>query len=272
MFQIKIENMNLAQIADSGQCFRWKKIEENKYSVVAYGHYVEIEQDGQNFTFSCTKKEWQEIWYDYFDMDTDYEDIKRKIMESGDEHLIRCYELGSGVRILKQDLWEIIVSFIISQNNNIKRITKSVDDLCRVAGKTCENIEGLSDGDLAYRFPLPGEVPESVFDDKSMGFGYRDAYLKGIYAYALENPKWVDSLKGMSYDDAMNSLLAIKGIGKKVANCICLFGLHHVDAFPIDTHVKQLLEEHYADGFDFDRYRGVAGIIQQYLFYYELIK
>ena len=74
----------------------------------------------------------------------------------------------------------------------------------------------------------------------------------------------------MSYDEAMDSLLERKGIGKKVANCICLFGLHHVDAFPIDTHVKQLLDKYYQDGFDFERYKGVAGIIQQYLFYYEL--
>ena len=90
------------------------------------------------------------------------------------------------------------------------------------------------------------------------------------YEYAKENPKWLDELKTMSYDDAMQSLMERKGIGKKVANCICLFGLHHVDAFPIDTHVKQLLAKYYQNGFDFDRYKGVAGIVQQYLFYYEI--
>ena len=105
-----------------------------------------------------------------------------------------------------------------------------------------------------------------------MGFGYRAGYLKEIYAYAEENPKWLDSLRNLGYDEAMNCLLERKGIGKKVANCICLFGLHHVEAFPIDTHVKQFLQEYYSDGFDFERYEGVAGIIQQYLFYYELIK
>lgn len=266
MFEIEIQNLNLEQIANSGQCFRWKKIDENKYGIVAYGKYVEIVQNGQNFIFSCDKEEWDLVWKDYFDMDTDYDDIKRRIYESKDEHLIMAYEKGNGIRILKQDLWEIIVSFIISQNNNIKRITKSVDDLCVRANKACESQSNQ------YRFPLPGEVTKDIFDDKTMGFGYRDTYLKEIYSYAKENPDWIDQLKAMSYDKAMESLLQRKGIGKKVANCICLFGLHHVDAFPIDTHVKQLLEEHYPDGFDFKRYDGVAGIVQQYLFYYELIK
>ena len=113
-------------------------------------------------------------------------------------------------------------------------------------------------------------VPEEVFDDRSMGFGYRAPYLKEIYEYGANNPDWLDNLRKMSYDEAMESLLTRKGIGKKVANCICLFGLHHVDAFPIDTHVKQLLDKYYSDGFDFERYKGVAGIIQQYLFYFEL--
>lgn len=268
MYKIEIPNMNLKQIADSGQCFRWKQMESAgtlKYSIVAFGKYLEIEQDGQMFTLSCDEDEWNEVWRGYFDMDTDYEDIKRRIEESDDDHLKLAFEKGNGIRILKQDLWEIIVSFIISQNNNIKRITKSVDDLCTRSGYLCDGEK------TGYRFPLPGEIDYSLFDDKTMGFGYRNTYLREIYEYAAEHPDWLGELKQMSYDDAMQSLLERKGIGKKVANCICLFGLHHVDAFPIDTHVKQFLEKYYPDGFDFERYEGVAGIVQQYLFYYELL-
>ena len=146
----------------------------------------------------------------------------------------------------------MIVTFMISQNNNIKRITNSVDLLCRRCG---HKIDGSAEGEELYTFPKPLEVPDEVFDDRSMG---------------ANNPDWLDNLRKMSYDEAMESLLTRKGIGKKVANCICLFGLHHVDAFPIDTHVKQLLDKYYSDGFDFERYKGVAGIIQQYLFYFEL--
>ena len=262
MYKIEIENMDLEQIATSGQCFRWKKIDENRYSVVAFGKRLEICQDGIEFSMSCDEQEWNEIWSSYFDLDTDYANVARLINESEDEHLKEAYSKGSGVRILRQDLWEIIVSFIISQNNNISRITQSIDKICT----RCE-LPALGG---EYRFPYPVEVEPEFCDDSTLGLGYRNEYLKLIYEYAKENPKWLDELKTMSYDDAMQSLMERKGIGKKVANCICLFGLHHVDAFPIDTHVKQLLAKYYQNGFDFDRYKGVAGIVQQYLFYYEI--
>ena len=266
MYTLKIDNLDLAQIAESGQCFRWKKISEDHYNIVAFDRSLDIRQRGNEFEFSCDEDEWHSIWEKYLDMDTDYADISRRIDESGDAHLKEAFEKGSGIRILRQDLWEMIVTFMISQNNNISRITKSVDLLCRRCGHL---IPGTED---AYSFPKPGEVAEEVFEDRSMGFGYRAAYLKEIYAYAGENPDWLEKLAQLEYDDAMALLLERKGIGKKVANCICLFGLHHVDAFPVDTHVRQLLDEYYKDGLDFDRYKGVAGIIQQYLFYFELKK
>lgn len=264
MYKAKIDNLDLKQIADSGQCFRWKNTDENEYTIVAFDKAVKITQDGNEFTFDCDENEWNSIWRDYLDMDTDYARIANLIAEGTDEHLKDAYAFGSGVRILKQDLWEMIVTFMISQNNNIKRITNSVDLLCSRCGKEIKGYEGM------YTFPKPGEVSDEVFEDRSIGFGYRAAYLKEIYNYGLHNPNWLDKLRKMSYDEAMTSLLERKGIGKKVANCICLFGLHHVDAFPIDTHVKQLLDKYYSNGFDFRRYNGVAGIIQQYLFYFEL--
>lgn len=262
MYTIDIKYMNLEQIARSGQCFRWNRIDDKTYSVIAFGRRLTISQEATTFTMSCNEAEWNEIWRDYFDLDTDYEAIANLIARSEDSHLKEAFEKGSGVRILHQDLWEIIVSFIISQNNNITRITKSIDEICTRCALVAEG--------GGYRFPYPGEVEASFWDDKTLGLGYRNEYLKLIYEYAAQNPTWLDELKSMSYDDAMQSLLERKGIGKKVANCICLFGLHHVDAFPIDTHVKQLLEKYYKDGFDFETYKGVAGIVQQYLFYYEI--
>lgn len=264
MYKAKIDNLDLKQIADSGQCFRWKNTGENEYTIVAFDKAIKITQDGNEFIFDCDEDEWNSVWRNYLDMDTDYAGIAKLIADGTDEHLKKAYAYGSGVRILKQDLWEMIVTFMISQNNNIKRITNSVDLLCSRCGRPIEGHEGM------YTFPKPGEVADEVFEDRSMGFGYRASYLKEIYSYGLQNSDWLDKLRKMSYDEAMTSLLERKGIGKKVANCICLFGLHHVDAFPIDTHVKQLLDKYYSDGFDFERYNGVAGIIQQYLFYFEL--
>lgn len=266
MHKVRIDNFDLEQVAKSGQCFRWIKNGENTYNIAAFGREVDITQNGNEFTLSCDEDEWNNIWKDYLDIDTDYGKIAKLIEEGDDEHLKEAYRLGFGVRILKQDLWEIIVTFMISQNNNIKRITNSVELLCSRCGRTLQ-------GSMArYDFPKPDEAGDEIFEDRSMGFGYRAAYLRELFEFARMTPDWLDNLKKMSYDEAMAELLKRKGIGKKVADCICLFGLHHVDAFPIDTHVKQLLNEYYKDGFDFERYKGVAGIIQQYLFYYELIK
>ncbi|MCR5145105.1 MAG: 8-oxoguanine DNA glycosylase [Lachnospiraceae bacterium] len=268
MIEKKIKHFDLRQIADSGQCFRWELLDEDEsgctYRIPAFDTYIEVAQTygSDVFRFSCTEDEWEDIWYKYFDLSTDYVAIEEVILGSGDEHLIESYEYGSGVRILQQDLWEMIVTFMISQNNNIKRIRNSVDMLCKRCGKEI--------GSGVYTFPKPGEVPSDIFLDKTMGFGYRGPYLAEIFEFAKDNPQWINDLKKLSYGDALDALMERKGIGAKVANCICLFGLHHVEAFPIDTHVKQLLEKYYSDGFDFDRYEGFAGIIQQYLFYYEL--
>lgn len=261
--RITIPHMDLKQIAESGQCFRWKRLSDDTYVIPGERgsnqgcEPLTITQTGDLFELSCSEDDWNSQWKYYFDMDTDYDDVMRRIMESDDEHAKECYRLGSGIRILRQELWEMIVSFLISQNNNISRITNSIDKICEKNGG---------------RFPYPGEIDVSLFDDKSLGLGYRVPYLKDIFTYALDNPKWLDDLKTMDYDTAFNTLKERNGIGPKVANCICLFGLHHTESFPIDTHVKQLLEAYYPNGFDYDYYEGIAGIIQQYLFYYELLQ
>lgn len=263
MITKKIDHMDLKQIAGSGQCFRWRVTGEASVNIIAFGKSLNVTQDGDEFTFDCSEEEWNEIWYDYFDLDTDYNHIEKIIMSSGDEHLKESFRLGSGIRILKQELWEIVISFMISQNNNIGRITKTVELLCDRCGKVIPGSERKS-------FPGLEDIDLTVFDDRSMGFGYRADYLRGIYS--LESfAKEAEMLINADYDAAMELLLKHKGIGKKVANCICLFGLHQVNAFPIDTHVKQILEKYYSGGFDFEKYRGFAGIIQQYLFYYELM-
>lgn len=264
---VKIKNLDLKQVAESGQCFRWKKIEDDIYAVPAFGEVLVIKKAGANsFDLSCDEESWDNIWSSYFDMDTKYEKIGKLIKSGDDEHLKLAYEKGQGIRILRQNLWEMIFSFMVSQNNNISRISKSIDMFCERASVKYTEVSGMK----IYAFPSFNEIDLSIFDDKSLGFGYRAPYLKEICEYVTANPSWLSELSNMNYDDAMKSLMARKGIGAKVANCICLFGLHLTDSFPIDTHVKQILDKHYQNGFDFDRYQGIAGIIQQYLFYYDL--
>lgn len=256
--RIQIKNLDLEQIANSGQCFRWKLLEKSekvKYQIPALKKILEIQQCGDFFELSCDEKEWQDVWKSYFDMDTDYEKIGERILKSQDEYLKEAYKYGSGIRILRQDLWEIIISFLISQNNNITRIKKSV--------------EAISDLNNGF-FPQANEIDPKLFYKKELGLGYRSEYLELMYNYANKNVGFLKELREMSYTDAMDFLLSFKGIGNKVANCICLFGLHHIEAFPIDTHIKQILNKHYPQGFDMEKFKGYAGIVQQYMFYYKI--
>ena len=262
---IEINYFDPAKITDSGQCFRWKRLMEDVYGVTAYDRYLEIRRNGSGFELSCDEDEWKNIWSSYLDMDTDYVSIGSAITASGDEYLKAAYYYGQGIRILRQELWETIISFIISQNNNIKRIRNSIEAICSkaalpVTGKAPEGI---------YRFPKPGEIDRRFFDDRELGLGYRNIYLADMYEYAVTHPDFPDRLKQMDNSEAMSELKSFKGIGNKVADCICLFGLHHIDSFPIDTHIKQILNIYYPKGYDYERYRGYNGIIQQYMFYYK---
>lgn len=253
MFITEINHMNLDQIANSGQCFRWKKLNENTYGIPAFNRYLEISQNGNLFTLSCNEDEWNFIWKNYFDVetDTDYDEVEKIIMKSNDEFLKTAYQYGNGIRILRQDLWETIVSFVISQNNNIPRIKKSIE-------KLCDEVEG--------RFPDYYEIEEMNLSDK--GLGYRDKYLKD----AVDWWKWHEMIwEETKYGEVCKeTLLEIKGIGNKVADCICLFALHKLDAFPIDTHIKKIIDREYNGKIPEWSNSKYAGLFQQYIFYYEL--
>lgn len=262
--KICIKNFNLNQLAESGQCFRWKKINENEYMIPAFGRALYISNNGKDFELSCDEEEFNNYWLPYFDLSRDYDSIEKRIISGKDSHLKTAFEFGNGIRILKQDTWEIIISFMISQNNNIKRISKSIELICERCG-----YKTLNDNNV-YRFPEAHEIDIDIFNDTSLGLGYRADYLKDICKFVTDNPDWINYLKTLSFENAYEELLKRKGIGPKVSNCICLFGLAHVEAFPIDTHVKQLIAKHYPNGIDLSLFPKEAGIIQQYLFYYDL--
>ena len=258
MYKTQIDHMNLHQIANSGQCFRWQQINENTYKIPAFSKELTISQDGNTFFLSCDENEWNSLWKNYFDVDTDtdYNEVENIIMESNDDFLKAAYEFGSGIRILRQDLWEVIISFIISQNNNIPRIKKSIEKLCDEVGGRFP-----SQPDLAY------------MDLSNKGLGYREKYIKklcitfpNMASFFLTNRYFWN----MKYKDAKDLLMKEEGIGKKVADCICLFALHYLEAFPQDVHIKRIIDREY-DGelpdWAFGKY---AGLFQQYLFYYEL--
>ncbi len=255
------EPFDLKKIAESGQCFRMKELPDGTFLVPSGDRAIICTRDGR----PCGDPGFFDAyWHSYFDLDRSYNLLGSVIMTEGDDHLKEAYELGKGIRILKQDLWEIIVSFMISQNNNIKRIAGSVEKLCKLGGKEIEGFPGV------YAFPEASELPLSVFEDASLGLGYRAGFIREMFEFTAEHPEWLTELKKASYEDAKRILMEKKGIGPKVSDCICLFALGHVDAFPIDTHVKQLLAKYYPGGINLAPFAGFAGIIQQFLFYYEL--
>ena len=265
MIKKEIDYFDLKEIAESGQTFRWKNLKENTYLITAFSKSLEVTQENKTFYFDTNEEDFDSLWSDYFDLNFDYSKIEKLIMASNDSHLKEAFSLGRGIRILKQDLWETIISFLISQNNNIKRISRSIELICEKASISLPS-------DKAFAFPTPFMVEPGFFLDSALGLGYRDAYLENIYDFTRKNPSWLEDLKKADSLKAYNMLIKIKGIGPKVANCILLFGLHQIDAFPIDTHVKALLNKYYPQGFDFEYYKGSAGIIQQYLFNYEIKK
>lgn len=288
MYERMLTDFDIHRIMDSGQVFRIRPLStevsrgsrENGCFLAAAGSravliWQEPESEGRTrVRFSCSEEEFEGFWKDYFDLDRDYGSIRRSV-DPKDAFLSEAVRFGYGIRILRQDLWETIISFLISQNNNITRIRRSIEALCARYGETVspDGLPDLRAASALSAFPTPEAIVEgSEKGLEGLGLGYRDRY---IFRMALrctgpEGRSWLETLRESSREEAMKLLLQEYGIGKKVADCICLFGLHHVDAFPVDTHMKQILVACYPDGFPFSRYEGYAGILQQYMFYYKL--
>lgn len=255
MIIAKPKNFNLDQIYASGQVFRWEKLEEEYDSdyviplfdtVLRVTDYKETMLHIDDCAYGCSRF----LWENYFDLNTNYLAIETEVYHTHDKYLIKCYEHSKGIRILRQDLWEVLITFIISQNNNIPRIKKSVEKICN----------GSS------HFPTPEELLEMDLSDK--GLGYRDKYIKDACKHFM-NPNYVELLHSKDHEIVRDALKDICGIGDKVADCVRLFGLHHLEAFPIDTHIKQVIERKYGCKMPDWIQSKYAGVFQQYIFYYE---
>lgn len=263
---VTIDNFSIEEICRSGQCFRMKELSDGAYEVIALGRYLKVFQEDNKVSFNCSEEEYKEIWTEYFDLNTDYGKIISSI-DPTDEYLVNAAKKGDGIRILRQDLWEMIISFIISQRNNIKRIRKCISGLCEEFGEK----KTAPDGSVYYDFPTPEALAKAdIKNINSHSVGYRDIYIKKAAEAVYYGEFDLDSLWKMDYEKAKETLLTLHGVGEKVANCICLFALHHVEAFPKDTHIIQVLDREYKNGFPFEKYEGYAGIIQQYMFFSEI--
>ena len=286
---INCSNLDLAQIATSGQCFRMTPVTDKKdtWSVISKSHYLEICKTPNGFFFDCPD-EALPFWKHYFDLETDYASFISSI-RTDDAYLAAAADAGYGIRILCQDLWEMMITFLISQQKTIPKIREAVEALAKKYGAKRTAI--LSDGSIrTYNsFPTPEELRAVSLDDLlSLKLGYRAKYIHKLIQDVLSDTVSLSSFVSMTHDDAMISLIGIYGIGPKVANCISLFGLHHIDAFPVDTWIEQILTKEYFPKHStrysklpksrlyttiiqdfFGSYKGYAGVMQQYIFYYE---
>ncbi|HKL79955.1 MAG TPA: DNA glycosylase, partial [Mobilitalea sp.] len=196
------ENLNILQIAESGQCFRMNKIDGNKYNLIAYGRYLEIIQsDGSEFELSCNEGEFQQVWRNYFDLDYDYGSIIKTLSEGEDEFLKSAAEYGSGIRILQQEPFEMLISFIISQNKNIPSIKNCIERICEKYGD-----RRVSPGNnvVYYTFPLPKQLTKATQEElRELKLGYRDEYILGAARAVAEGNMDLNALKVCSHEEAV---------------------------------------------------------------------
>ncbi len=247
---------------ECGQCFRWNADENGNYYGVARGKAAKLSTEGDKVYIICEEGDYESLWRTYLDMDRDYESI-RLGFDAG-EYLSRCAEFGAGIRILQQEKWEALCSFIISQCNNIPRIKGIVERLCTAFGERIE-----FDGREFYSFP--GVEAIAALEAEELAIirsGYRAAYIVDAARAVASGETDLEALAAADCDTAMKGLLSLNGVGKKVANCALLFGLGHMEAFPIDVWMKRALKEHFAPDFDPKSLGDYAGLAQQYIFYY----
>ena len=268
MLTIEMDNFDLGQICRSGQCFRMDQIGENRYRVIAGDKYLELTQERGIVNFFCPEEDFIFFWIRYFDLDCDYCGEYIDKINPRDKYLTAASEMGTGIRILQQDLWEMIISFLISQQNNITRIKRCIENISQEFGEKKVSSTGVE----YYTFPTAQALASATEEQlRECNLGYRAKYVLDTARKVYFGDISLDGLYDMKYKAARKELLKLYGVGEKVADCICLFGLHQLDAFPVDTHIRQALDAHYKRGFPNRRYKGFRGVMQQYIFYYELM-
>ena len=279
-YEIKnIDSFKLKDIFECGQCFRWNIEENGSYTGVVQNNVINVYQNGNDVVFTgMCEDDIQDICNNYFDLKTDYKFIKQQLSKIDDD-LKKSIQFGSGIRILNQDLWECIISFIISANNNIPRIKKIIENLSLHYGNKI-----LWNNKEYYTFPTPEQLSKaSVQDLRNLGLGFRDKRVYDTTRDILNKKVDLQELEKMQdVVKIKEQLLTLNGVGEKVADCIMLFSLKKFEVFPIDVWVRRVMNDLYIKNPDEtkvskkeiqtlakNKYKNLAGIAQQYLFYWK---
>ena len=251
-------NLSLPMTLDCGQAFRWSSDDGKLWKGIAYNKYLELYIDNDTLILlNTTEDDFNKIWKKYFDLERNYQEIIDTISEN--EILKNASSYGSGIRLLNQEPWETLCSFIISQNNNIPRIKGIIDRLCTNFG---ENQNGV------YTFPSAHTIAKLSLEDLSvLKCGFRAKYILDAAKKVSSGEIDLEALKSMDIDSARAQLMKIKGVGPKVADCTLLFALEHIEAFPKDVWIKRAMEKLFGGQLP-ECAVPYAGIVQEYIFYY----
>jgi len=259
------DDFDMDLIAESGQCFRWDKVDDDTYRVIHGEDCLYLSREGpKTYCFECGEDALGS-WEDYLDLGEDYSSIRGRIDADRDPFLHAAAEDQKGIRILRQDPWEMLITFIISQNKNIPGIKRCVESLCRAAGDERVDVRG----ERYFAFPGPKATADLGHEIlRSCSLGYRCDYILAAAEAVLSKDLDLEALKDAEEAETIERLTSIHGVGPKVANCISLFGLHHIDAFPVDVWIKRILDAEYPDGYPAEEYSPYNGVYQQYMFAY----
>ncbi len=274
------ETFHLKDIFECGQCFRWNEQEDGSYTGIWKENVVNVKKEGQDYIFTgiCKTENLEEEIHTYFDIDRNYEEIKENLSHI-DNYMKDSIQYGKGIRILNQDLWETIISFIISANNNIPRIKGIIERLSKTYGKQIK-----WNGKIYYTFPTPGELKNVTVEQyRALGLGFRDIRLYETTKMILEGKVNLQELEeNPNTIEVREKLLTLSGVGPKVADCILLFSdLKRLEVFPIDVWVRRVMNDLYIRNEDEtkvnkkqiekmakEKFGDLAGLAQQYLFYW----
>jgi N-glycosylase/DNA lyase len=263
MFIRHIKQFDPEAIAESGQCFRMRIKAPGLVEVIQRGRHILIESlQDERFGFSCTQQEFQDVWHDYFDISTDYS-VFINAVDRGDAYLARAAMEGQGLRILRQDPWEMLISFILSQRKSIPAIRNGIEKLCRRFGSRM--LVGERED---YAFPTPQRLAEASLEELSAcSLGYRAPYIHAAARSVAMGETDLNALDILHDEALLQKLLALHGVGVKVASCVMLFGYHRLDLAPVDVWIQRVIDRVYGGVSPFPGYAGYAGVMQQYMFY-----
>lgn len=274
---LDVDCFNLKYTLECGQCFRWKTLsnEDNVYIGVIYDRVIKIMQNGNKLYIKSNKEEnLNEVIYRYFDLNKDYNKIETKISMI-DDNVKNAVKNTSGIRILNQDFFETLISYIISANNNIPRISRSINDISKKYGNRV-----VFENEEYFLFPTPLQLSKVTEEDfKKCGVGFRARYLKHTVEDILNNKINIQEINNMTTEELRNILLKLQGVGPKVADCILLFSCRRSEVFPIDVWVERVMTNLYFKEFGrtmkkkeileyaSTNFKEYSGIVQQHLFY-----